>query len=369
MGFLAEIRESKTVLAVLIVAALSQVALVLAVNGFDSFPDTDEYLETAKWYKDGSGEEYPLRIQRPLQILTVLLVEPWLGVDGAFVFINSLFYIASIPFFYLFSKRLLVNSRDAVASTILFEFSFCVLYWGLAILTDMLVWLVMCVSFYLLHRISVDWKRRDILMLATIIGIGIINKESVVAAGLMLIFMILVKHVRESRPFIQTSIRVAVPLLIMAAPFLAVQVAILVHFGPGYSFFDYHLFHSTGTVRGELWYLPITFVIAFNIALLFYPFGVRQFLRSNTMYSAKSYLASLLILLLPVVVFEQYSPRLSFLVFPLVLPVAAAGMARLPKIHNRDFLIWAALALVVVAGNSVALFGDDIREMLGIWSR
>ncbi len=322
-----------------------------------------------EWYKDGSGDEYPLRIQRPLQILTVLLFEPLLGAEGSFIFVNALFYMISIPFFYLFSRRLLDSDRNAATATVLYQFSFCVLYWGLAILTDMLVWLMLSVSFYMLHRISTDWRRGDILTLSAIIGIGILNKESVVAAGLIMIFMVLTRDVSGSRPRMKALADAAISLTIMAAPFVAVQLLILWQFGPGYSFFDYHLFHSTGTVRGALWYLPITFAIAFNIALLFYLFGVREFFGSNTMYSSRSYLISLLLLLLPVAIFEQYSPRLSFLIFPLVLPVAALGMARLPRVWNKDVLIWATLAIIVVSGNCVALFGDEIRDILGIWPR
>ncbi|HEX7392301.1 MAG TPA: glycosyltransferase family 39 protein [Thermoplasmata archaeon] len=366
---LTEIRASKAALSILIIVGLIQIVFEIALGGFASFPDTEEYIETVNWYKDGSGDEYPLRIQRPLQIAAALALEPLLGVTNSFVLINSILYISSVLFFYLFSKRILGNDRDAMVSALLFELSFCVVYWGLALLTDMLVWCVMCVSFYLLSRIQSSWNSKDIYALAIVVGIGMLNKESVAAAGLILIVMLAWKGYHRLNGRLRAMLEIIPPVLLMGAPFLAVQLAIMIYFGPGYSFFDYHLFHNTSDLRGAMWYLPVTFVIAFNILLVLYALGIREFLRKNAMFTRARYLVYLAIVLLPVVAFEQYSPRLSYLVFPFVIPVAAVGLRKLPKVGANDD--W-ALAIVVALGilaNFAALFGDQLRDILGIWSR
>lgn len=366
---LSEIADSKKAIALLMAIGVIQIVVELSLNGFASFPDSEGYIETVEWYRDGTGEEHPLRIQRPLQILAVLLVEPVLGVEGSFVAVNSVLYLLSVPFFFLFARRLLLNTRDAFASTLLFQTSFCVLYWGLAILTDMLVWLVMAVSFYLLAEIVKSWKMRDIYLLAVVVGIGMVNKESVAAAALVFIFLYMAEHVVRQPEKIRRFLQLIPPLIVMAIPFILVQIAISVYFGPGHSFFDYHLFHNTSDVRGALWYLPVTFGIAFNILLVFMVVGLRGFFEVNSMFTRKSYLICLALAMLPVLAFEQYSPRLSFLVFPFVIPSAAIGLKRLPRLANCDLLYWIVIALLVVSNNAVALFGDELRELLGIWSR
>jgi hypothetical protein len=158
----------------------------------------------------------------------------------------------------------------------------------------------------------------------------------------------------------------------MAAPFLLVQVAMYIHFGPGYTFFDYHLTHKTDEVRGSLLYLPATFLIAFSALLLFYPFGIRRFLATNGMLTKREYIIWLVLCLIPVVAFEQYSPRLAFLIFPLIIPVAVLGLDKLAfRTSPTRFrlLIMAFLVLYAVAGNVVSIFGDEVRDLLGIWSR
>jgi len=92
----------------------------------------------------------------------------------------------------------------------------------------------------------------------------------------------------------------------------------------------------------------------------------------NMMMNAREYIVFLIILLLPIVAFEQYSPRLAFLIFPLVIPVAALGVdlmsTRLTK-RVPQTLVLILLVLYITLNNVGALFGDEVRDLLGIWSR
>jgi len=360
-------------LVLILFLALVQLGVEFAFNGFTSFPDTHDYVQTVDWFRDGSGAEYPLRIQRPLEILLVVPFSYVLSTADSFKVVNSLLYLASKPFFFSFSRKLLKDDRLAFVSTILYTFAMCVLYWGLALITDMMQWLLVCVVFDLLFDIKEKWRTRDLYEVAVVVGLGILNKESIGAVALILIYIVLKSgHGLPWTKKIGKVARLVPELVLMFAPFVFVQVLMYVYFGPADTFFSYHFTHKTGDIRGAVWYLPVTFVIAFNILLVPFLLGLRQFLRGNMMMNAKEYAVFLIILLLPIVAFEQYSPRLAFLIFPLVIPVAALGVDRVStRLTKRmpQTLVWILLALYITLNNAVALFGDEVRNLLGIWSR
>jgi len=364
----------KHYLLVLILIALVQLSIEIVFNGFTSFPDTQGYLETIKWFKDRSGETVSVRIQRPLQIFFILLFEPILGITPAFILTNCIFYILSIPFFFSFSKKLLKDENLAFISTFLFISSFCVLYWGLALLTDMLVWFLMAVGFDLLIDIKENWKPTDVYKLSFVVGIGLLNKESIISLAFLLIFLFFSKFIYKQSDKFKKTIRLLPPLILMILPFIIVQLLMYRYFGPEYTFFGTRLRHAVSEVQGQLWYLPITFLIGFNVLIIFYLFGIKSFIKNNSMFNKKEYLISLVLTLIPVVVFETYSPRLSFLIFPLVIPVAAVGLKNLLKSFRTKsihFLILLALILVLyfIFNNAISIYGDSFRAMLGIWSR
>jgi hypothetical protein len=363
----------KHYLLILIIIALAELSIKIAFNSFISFPDTQGYIETVKWLKNRSGEVFPLRIQRPLQIFFILLFEPILGITPAFILTNCIFYIASIPFFFSFSKKLLKDENLAFISTFLFISSFCVLYWGLAPLTDMLLWFLMSVGFDLLIDIKEKWKSTDIYKLSFIVGLGILNKESIISLSFLLIFLFFSRFIYRQRDKFKKIIRFLPPLIFMIIPFLITQLLMYVYFGSEYTFFSSRLKHKT-EVQGQLWYLPITFIIGFNILIIFYLFGINSFIKNNSMFNKKEYLISLVLTLIPVVVFETYSPRLSFLIFPLVIPVAAVGLKNLLKHFQTKpvhYLILLSLILFLycIFNNAASVYGDSFRAMLGIWSR
>lgn len=108
--------RGKTYLFTLLTLAIIELVIEAVVGGFTSFPDTHEYVETVKWFEGEPAEVYPLRIQRPLEILMVLPLAPIVGIVPAFVIVNSLFYLGSIPFLYSFSRRLLENGTSQTPS-------------------------------------------------------------------------------------------------------------------------------------------------------------------------------------------------------------------------------------------------------------
>jgi len=371
MRLLDDLKPNREYLFALLVLALLVLLIEVTVNGFTSFPDSREYLETVKWFENGTGTEYPLRIQRPLQMVIVAAMSPLLGPSTSFVLANSLFYLLSIPFFFAFSLDLLGDRRLAFSSTILFMGSFAVLYWGLAILTDMLVWLMLSICFYLMMKIRREWKTLDVYLLGATIGIGMLNKESFVAVILIFMFLFAARFGLRSREALKRVAAYLPALLFAVLPFLLVQLTMYLNFGYDATFFGYHLMHKTD-IRGELWYLPVTFLIAFNVVPLIYLFGVKRFFRTDHAFGWKEYVVLFGLLFLPVVVFEQYSPRISFIVFPLVLPVAAVGLDDLAgRISKRygNYLVAAFLVLYLVMGIIASNFGDQLRSLLGIWAR
>lgn len=364
---------SKRLLIALIAIAVLQLAIQLALNGFHTFPDTKGYAETVKWFMNRSGEELPLRIQKPLQIIPILVLEPVLGITNSFILTNCVFYLASVPFFFSFSKKLLKENRLAFASTFLFISSFCVLYWGLALLTDMLQWFLLCVSFNLLVDIRERWETKDVYTLAVVVGLGMLNKESIMAVAFILIYLFLAKHRLSEMETRRKIVRYLPAIAAMVTPFLVVQTMMYTYFGPGHTFFDYHLMHVEGDVRGAIWYLPVTFAIGFNALLILGIVGLTSFFKVVDAFGTRrEYVVMLALALVPVVAFEQYSPRLAFSIFPLVIPAAALGLKMISKALGglrSDYLMYLLLGLCISANNIVSLYGDEIRQFLGIWSR
>ena len=358
---------------ILLLVGLAQVTVEAALGGFASFPDTEGYIDTVQWFKDGSGEEDLLRIQRPLQILAALALEPLTGIEGAFVFLNCMFYLLSIPFFFSFSRKVLKDDSAAFISTFLFQTSFCVLYWGLALLTDMLLWLIIAMSFDVLCDVKDRWETSDMFKLSLIVGIGMLNKESVIIIAFIFIFLFLKNKLNTESEKTGRTTYFLVSLVLMALPFMVVQMLMFTHFGPGSTFFDFHITHKSGDPRGELWYLPITFLIAFNCLLLFYVIEIKRFTRENSFLNAREYGVSLALACIPIFVFEQYSPRLSFLLFPFIIPIAAKLLSRIGTFRggnwHRYVIVLLFLVLYAVANNAVTIYGDEIRDLLGVWAR
>jgi len=360
----------KLIVFIMLVGAV-QLAVELALEGFTSFPDTEGYVDTVYWFKDGSGETSYVRIQRPLQILMLVGLEPLVGVTNAFIVTNSAFYLLSLPFFFILSLKLLRDESLAALSTVLYMCSFCVLYWGLAQATDMLHWMLVCMCFGLLLDLRADWDTKRAYLLAALIGLASINKESIVALVFILMYIFAAKFIVGKKDKLANLLRFLPILVVIALPFVLVQALMWYSFGYEATFFGQHLTHKTDDVRGALWYLPLTFLIAFNILLVAYIVSARRFFAKKWSGTKIEYAIWVALMLIPVVIFEQYSPRLSFFVFPLVIPIAALGLSMASDKFGRFKwpAIYAFLAVYCIGNNIIALFGDEVRELLGIWAR
>ncbi len=265
-----------------------------------------------------------------------------MGIVPAFGIVNTLLWCASSIAMYKFSKDILgFKSFVSFVGALLLATSFIFLDYGGSVLTDMGGFFFILVGSYVWMRVA-QAKRLDLRLLllgSLATGVGILARESVVIVPLFAIAYALLSRCR---------VGAALLFAVLCGSVDAVWVLI--------SSTDYSTLYrllgeeyaSTGPLK-----IVLSFLVAFNLAL---PFALLGFLDTDARRMARFAVGMFLAGLVVVLAWPVADARFSFIVFPLVFPLASAGMmvfgdrlSNKPPFDRVPRLVWIVLVLVIYA--------------------
>lgn len=144
------------------------------------YPDSYTYLRIAGYFL-GEGEVTGLLVFRPLVPFLASLLSPVFGLEGGFAVVSSVFWLGTAVLLFEFARKLSGSEVVGFWAALLFNFSVPVLMAGAAVLTDVASWFFLILGLYLLA----PWRRRPgvlrVGVAGLVVAVGILTRETVLA--------------------------------------------------------------------------------------------------------------------------------------------------------------------------------------------
>jgi 4-amino-4-deoxy-L-arabinose transferase-like glycosyltransferase len=326
--FLRLIKENRKNLILTLLFCLIQVYFIYFFFGLTRTGDTGTLLGAVNFFKYGE----PLvvhRILRPLGPLIVLIFNSIFNLESSLFLENIIFYLLSAVIIYFFTN-LFFNKKTSLYSALLFASSYAVLKNGLALQTDMGTYFFYLLSLYLiLYLFHKEYKPSDIILVGFLSGLGVLMKES---AGMGIVFFVLycffdnrINLKRKMRYILLFSSFYLVPLIINQ---------IYVYLTTGYTYLDWYLYNSatySSKPHHTLYWLVRTFFSAFTLIIPFFFIGLYKEFIKKRIKRLKLYLFILISSSIPILVWPHFDPRLTFILFPLIIPLSSFGVVIFSK--------------------------------------
>jgi 4-amino-4-deoxy-L-arabinose transferase-like glycosyltransferase len=198
------------------------------------YPDSPGYFAAAHFFQGreapGSYGSYEFRLLRPVIPFLASLVNYFTDIRSSFAIVNLALWCANVVLMFYFTKLLTKSSYSALFSSALFTSAIPMLLFGDAVLTDMGGFFFILLCTYLVIRW--DSPRADlrrVSLMAALLGLGILTRESVASA---LIFA-LVWTLWSGRSITRTVILALMPLAISLGWSHAVGVSYVAWYAQG----------------------------------------------------------------------------------------------------------------------------------------
>jgi hypothetical protein len=272
--------------------------------------DSEGYILAARFFSgmDTPAESLPLlkyRLFSPLIPFLASLIGRLIPLEYAFLLLNGFFWIASGYLIYRLSAALL-NGQLAYCCALLFTTSLPLIVWGLPIMVDMGSFFMAGLNCLLI--INHSQRRAAWLLLAFTLGLAIVTKPNLIS---LLLFYVL--YAGAGREFGKMAMVGTVALLLVGGVYLLLGLTVEDFLALGY------LRH-----RGFV-YVANAFLFCFHWGLPLALWGFAAEKKHRAFYLA--YFISSFGCYLAFV----HNPRLLFITFPAVLPLAARGMELLAR--------------------------------------
>jgi len=326
--------------------------------------DSQSYLETAKYFAGKIADnQFIWRFLKPVVPYLVALVSPIFDFKPAFLFINSLFYLATAFVVYKIIKLMFNNDRQALVGSIFYLSAYPVLEYGIGYMTDLAGWFffVLCVYLTLIFLKKPSYK----LALAggLVLAIGFLAKEYATGGGVFFVICLLFIHKDSFANKIKYLLVYSISFLI---PFGAWQLIVYMRWY--YSYFSwynlvYHDYSGISRFYSEFFRLVLKSLAAtFLAGWIFVVAGLWR-IKKISAENKKIFLA----LILPSFLFLFWpaaSSRLFFIVGLLLCLLASWGMVSWSFLMKNKYLYLGALAVVVAGNYFWFIFDDRLRFIL-----
>ncbi|MBI4709146.1 MAG: glycosyltransferase family 39 protein [Candidatus Portnoybacteria bacterium] len=166
---------------ILAVFALINIFLIIFVLSSFVTPlasDSEQYLETAKYFNGQDAQIYPHRLLKPIVPFFAALGSYVFGLKPAFLFINSLLYFFIGFIIFKIIKLLFNNNFQALVGSLLFLTSYPMLEYGIAYMTDLAGWFFFALSVYLTLLFLKKPSAAQAMLIGFIAAFGFLAKES-----------------------------------------------------------------------------------------------------------------------------------------------------------------------------------------------
>lgn len=284
------------------------------------YPDSEAYLNTMMYFRGDEGVEanYP-GIMRPVIIICATIFSFFLKDTQGFVLVNSFFWISTALLLYFFALDLTGDRRLSLYTSLLFTTSTTMLEYGGAVLLDAGGYFFILFSFYLLHKYKKEENLRTYLTLGVVLGIGGLTREQTIP--FFLIYLALYEILSGSRRLTKILYVGAVGGTIIVGYYLIMKFNPIVAYAEakmlakGYAALGvdpYGLTRFSKSLLGAFAFLPL-----FSLLGLYYEKSKENLIR---------YFAMAVPVLLILIIWPVNDYRFTFLLFPIVMPLASKGM-------------------------------------------
>ncbi|MBI4812161.1 glycosyltransferase family 39 protein [Candidatus Falkowbacteria bacterium] len=127
---------------------------IIFINFFPNFAtpfnsDSEQYLESAEYFRGLEATAYPQRLLKPLMPFLVAVLSPVFGFSAPFLIVNSLFYLFIGFLVFKIIKLMFGDERQTLVGSLFFVSAYPMLEYGIAFMTDMAGWFFFVWSVYL----------------------------------------------------------------------------------------------------------------------------------------------------------------------------------------------------------------------------
>jgi len=341
-----KLKNNKYLVFALLFALLNAAAIFL-IFGFQSYGDSQSWIDVVHWFQDKGGEVSPIRIIRPLGPLIAVPFE-FLGDGAGLIVQNIVFYLLCVFLIFKITELIFHDRKQALLASLFFAVSPTMLQYGLAYLVDTGAWFFNLLSIFLTLTYFKNKDERLIILNGFLSGLGVLIKEPSGLGALFFGMMVLLSKDFSFRDKILKIVRFGI--------FFAIPIAVVQFLTFKYLRFTYLDLYAAGgaATRGEgmllifLKYLGQFFGVL-GILWIFFFVGLWRELLEKNRERMKIYLA----LIPPSFSFAFWSieagSRLLFIFFPLGILLATKGLVFLAdKLGKRGGALMIILLLLIV---------------------
>ena len=304
------------------------------------YPDSPSYMAAAHFFqgKGVTSAAAEFRLLRPLVPFLASLVNYFADIRTSFALVNLVFWCAAAVLMFYFTRMLTKDTNASLLSAALLTSAIPMLLFGDAVLTDMAGYFFILLGTYLVIRWDLPHASlRRVCLAGLIVAIGILSREVVAS---VLIFA-LVWTLLSKGSIYRTIIFLAIP----------IGIALLWSFAVGVS---YATWYSQGglafaAVHQQLSFLRKGLRLLGSIQFAFgrYPeiiaLAALGLLRIKSKDYFKVQVALLIGALAVILAWPIIDTRFTFVLFPIVFPLAGAGLGEAYTIifdSNLIHTIW-----------------------------
>lgn len=317
--------------------------------------DSEQYMETAKYFRGLEAEVYPQRLLKPLVPFLAAALSYVFGFNSSFLIVNSLLYLLIGFLVFKIIKVMFNDDRQALVGSLLFVFAYPMLEYGIAFMTDLAGWFFFVWSVYLTLLFIKKPSNGLVVANGLVSVLGSFAKESggmgAVFFGLCVLFI----HKDALWNKIKLIAIFSVSFLALFLPWQA-----FVYYKFHYTYYTWFAFNWAASPQSQYAKEIIRIVVKSLGAtfLLGWPFVLLGALRWKEIVSENRKI--ILALILPSVAFFSHpavSSRLFYIVGLLLSILASIGFMYL--VNNFKKIYSYSLLLLVVAGNYFWFIFDD----------
>lgn len=352
--------------------AILNAGAIFIIFGFQSYGDSQSWINAISWFGGGTAEISPLRAIRPLGPLMAVPFE-FLGGGAGLIIQNIIFYLLAVILVFKIVELIYNDKLQALIASLFFMASSAIIQYGLSYLVDMGPWFFNLLSIFL-TLIYFKNKREGLIVLNGFLsGIGALVKESGALGALFFGLMVLF-----SREFILKDkiLKITRFALFFVIPIAIVQVLMFKYF----DFTYLNLYAGGGTsTRGEpvpliiLKYLGQLFGVL-GILWIFFSMGLWRELSEKNKERIKIYLALLPSSFSFLLWSIEAGGRLVFIFAPIGVLLASRGVVFLAEKLGKMAVVLITLLVFTVFLqnylfswlNSKYQFVEIIAKFLGI---
>ncbi len=320
---------------------------------------------------------------RPVVPALAALLEPSIGLNASFGVINIVFIALTSFLVYIFCRNL-ASAKIGIIAGSLFALSSPVMIWGPRVLTDAAGFFGIMAGILLIERIGKIERAHHVVILGLFFAGCMLIRETL---GFLLLYWFVWLVSKEKWMIVRIlrsrALSILLVIILMFIPFFMWKSFTGENVSSAWlNWFNWDIFSWNG-----LWVFVFRSFVAFHVAWFFLIFGWRT---SST--DERAFVKNFLMVMIPVLVFtfittHIYSPRYSFMLFPVVLLLASRGILDCSEYlgqksfwnHTNGWLIIGIAAYAVVSligalsyptefvGNQGARLGGDIRFALQSW--